>query len=32
MARLPLEGVRVVYMTVVIGAPFGTLLLSEMGA
>ena len=32
MARLPLEGVRVVDMTVVIGAPFGTLLLSEMGA
>ncbi|MEE9284209.1 MAG: CoA transferase [Dehalococcoidia bacterium] len=32
MTRLPLEHVRVVDMTAVIGAPYGTLLLADLGA
>ncbi len=32
MPKLPLDGIRIVDMTAVIGAPYGMLLLAEMGA
>ncbi len=32
MPRMPLDGVRVVDITAVIGAPYGTALLADMGA
>ncbi len=32
MSRLPLEGVRIAEMTVVMSAPYGTMILADMGA